>query len=356
MKQRNSKRARIKRLLVERVGNLPPDTRLPTERELCEKFDVARMTVSKALAELVEEKALYRIQGRGTFVGYRPGGERTIFFVGNRNDWNCEPLAHTQSIFMKMQNLAYEKHINIELLDVNAQNNASFDPTPIKRLRSDDKVFLYFSPSHIPEMYQLLAESGSQITHMCFDTEVHKIFAPFRRHWHSLYYDRKKTIKKAIRLLTPKGRKKIALLTYVNHVEFQHVSGYREGIIAAGLALEPNLILSTPNTVASAFGYCKNLLLLRRLYSFDALITSHAAITIGAQKAIEDSGISIPDDIALLSMDDSRELRDNITPVSAMVMPETAIIERVLEIITADSYAKGAIETYTGEFKERKTT
>ena len=191
---------------------------------------------------------------------------------------------------------------------------------------------------------------------MCFDTEVYEIFAPFRKHWHSLYYDRKETIKKAIRFLVSKGRKKIALLTYVNHVACPHVSGYREGLVEAGVELEPNLILSTPNTVANAFRYCKNLLLLRRMYDFDALIASHPSIALGAQKAMEDSGISIPDDIALLAMDDAEELRDNITPVSAMGMPEADIIERALDLFDTNTYKRGECETYTGELKHRKTT
>jgi GntR family transcriptional regulator len=41
---------------------------IPPERELCEKFDVSRMTVNKAIMTLVNEGVLYRQQGKGTYV------------------------------------------------------------------------------------------------------------------------------------------------------------------------------------------------------------------------------------------------------------------------------------------------
>lgn len=41
---------------------------IPSERELCERFDVSRMTVRQAVDALVVEGLLERVQGRGTFV------------------------------------------------------------------------------------------------------------------------------------------------------------------------------------------------------------------------------------------------------------------------------------------------
>lgn len=41
---------------------------IPSERELCERHEVSRMTARQAVKELVHEGILYREQGRGTFV------------------------------------------------------------------------------------------------------------------------------------------------------------------------------------------------------------------------------------------------------------------------------------------------
>lgn len=50
-------------------GVYPVHSRIPSEQELCETYQVSRVTVRKALAELTQEGLLKRHQGKGTFVG-----------------------------------------------------------------------------------------------------------------------------------------------------------------------------------------------------------------------------------------------------------------------------------------------
>lgn len=49
---------------------LKPGDKVPSERELCDKFGVSRMTVRQAIGDLVAEGKLERIQGKGTFVAH----------------------------------------------------------------------------------------------------------------------------------------------------------------------------------------------------------------------------------------------------------------------------------------------
>jgi len=49
-----------------------PGRQLPTERALCDRFAVSRITVRRALQILEEEALVRRRQGRGTFVNARP--------------------------------------------------------------------------------------------------------------------------------------------------------------------------------------------------------------------------------------------------------------------------------------------
>lgn len=51
--------------------------KIPTEVELSEKYDISRVTVRKAITELVEEGYLIKKQGKGTFVS-KPKIERKI--------------------------------------------------------------------------------------------------------------------------------------------------------------------------------------------------------------------------------------------------------------------------------------
>lgn len=49
-------------------GTFQPDDRLPSERELAERYGVSRITATVALQELVRSGLAYRRQGKGTFV------------------------------------------------------------------------------------------------------------------------------------------------------------------------------------------------------------------------------------------------------------------------------------------------
>lgn len=50
------------------AGVYPVHSRIPSEQELCDAYQVSRVTVRKALAELTREGLLRRMQGKGTFV------------------------------------------------------------------------------------------------------------------------------------------------------------------------------------------------------------------------------------------------------------------------------------------------
>lgn len=59
---------RLRESLIEMIRDLPEGSALPTERALCERFDVSRGTVRSVLQRLETEQRIYRHQGRGTFV------------------------------------------------------------------------------------------------------------------------------------------------------------------------------------------------------------------------------------------------------------------------------------------------
>lgn len=52
------------------------DTRIPTESELVETYEVARSTARRAVAALREEGLVYAVQARGTYVARLDGPTR----------------------------------------------------------------------------------------------------------------------------------------------------------------------------------------------------------------------------------------------------------------------------------------
>jgi GntR family transcriptional regulator len=57
----------IREILRSEYSQLPPRTTIPTELELIERFGVSRITLRKAVDDLVVDGLLERHQGRGTF-------------------------------------------------------------------------------------------------------------------------------------------------------------------------------------------------------------------------------------------------------------------------------------------------
>jgi GntR family transcriptional regulator len=58
----------LRAILEGLLGALPPGTALPSERELAERYGLARMTVRNEIERLTTEGSVYRLHGRGTFV------------------------------------------------------------------------------------------------------------------------------------------------------------------------------------------------------------------------------------------------------------------------------------------------
>ncbi len=69
------------------TGELRADGRLPTERELSERFDVGRRFVRRALDQLEADGLVWRRQGKGTFAGQPsdPTGELAARITGETN-------------------------------------------------------------------------------------------------------------------------------------------------------------------------------------------------------------------------------------------------------------------------------
>src|ERR1700754_2295075 len=58
----------LREILEGLLAELEPGSALPSERELAERYGVARMTVRGEIDRLTQEGVTYRIHGRGTFV------------------------------------------------------------------------------------------------------------------------------------------------------------------------------------------------------------------------------------------------------------------------------------------------
>ena len=66
------------------VNRLAPNTRIPSERDLCEMWGVSRSTLRQAVDALVCRGVLYRISGSGVYVS---GGKKNRNMVSRVLFW-----------------------------------------------------------------------------------------------------------------------------------------------------------------------------------------------------------------------------------------------------------------------------
>lgn len=101
------------------------------------------------------------------------------------------------------------------------------------------------------------------------------------------------------------GRKNIAFLGDVSEhsPEFElRYKGYMRGLEKAGIALDSRLQINAETSEEE--GYKATLKLLQKRIPFDAIFGASDLIAIGAIKALEEAGMAVPGDVAVMGFDD----------------------------------------------------
>src|SRR4051812_19095080 len=62
------KHQQLREILLDLIDASTPETPIPSERDLSNRYGVARMTVRQAVESLVAEGRLFKVAGKGTFV------------------------------------------------------------------------------------------------------------------------------------------------------------------------------------------------------------------------------------------------------------------------------------------------
>jgi GntR family transcriptional regulator len=137
----------LKERLVQRItsGVWPPETRLPSERELCDLFGISRITVRQALDQLVTEGRLVRSHGRGTFVALTPVRKQLLPLVGFSEDMasrGLHPGARTLRFESAQPSAAVARELQIQ------QGNPII---VLKRVRLADGAPMAVETVHAPE-------------------------------------------------------------------------------------------------------------------------------------------------------------------------------------------------------------
>ena len=150
--------AQLRQSLIDRIsgGGLGPHARLPSEAELCAEFGVSRTVVREALNQLVVERRVYKIQGKGSFVA---DAREDQDFVGSTTSFSGDFVgkSHVVSRRVLSQRLrpASEREARMLRLDPSESRIVELD-----RLLTIDRtprmlVYTVLRPSVVPGMENL---------------------------------------------------------------------------------------------------------------------------------------------------------------------------------------------------------
>ncbi len=133
-------------------GIYTADEKLPSENQLCQKFDVSRVTVRKALQTLENDGLIYRSQGLGSFVSDDRTRQSLMQLTDFEEDMKRAGLEPSSKVLQFKAVTVSEKVANMLNIDP--------DSTAIRldRLRLGDDQPIAFDITWLPMFYGQLLE------------------------------------------------------------------------------------------------------------------------------------------------------------------------------------------------------
>jgi len=138
------------------AGVYPAGARIPSEQLLCDTYGVSRVTVRKAMLDLVQEGLLVRRQGKGTFV------------ADERIQRDLQQITSFSAACRQMGHSASARLISAELTEASAEDAEKLNlPAGVRvveicRLRLCDNEPVMLEINRFPESYAFLLQENAE--------------------------------------------------------------------------------------------------------------------------------------------------------------------------------------------------
>lgn len=137
----------------------------------------------------------------------------------------------------------------------------------------------------------------------------------------------------ATRHLLSLGRRTIGIISgprALGHIRAR-LHGYSRALSEAGVAAEGSWIRD--GEVSFAGGYARARALCAETPFLDGVIVTQNQIALGAMVALRDSGVTVPDDVAAVALDDGDAYLALTPPLSGIVVPQYEMGKRSAELL-----------------------
>lgn len=317
-------------ILKERVdsGMWPNGTSLPSEKELCAEFNVARGTIRQALQTLEREGYLRREQGRGTFVQISSGAapdraqsRRLAFIVPYVRD------SSVPTILIGFQQIAEQAGFSVIFNHVN--NDLRQQERVIRKLMSENVagIALYPVDSENLALAVLddLAQAGIPI--VLIDRYLRGAATDY------VMADHFGGAIRGTHYLFEQGHRRVGFVSWLSPaVSMEHrYLGYAQALAERDVALDEQLICRVEGY--PVFEYSRLMAYLTGPQRPTAVFTANDQIAIALYRAAASVGLSIPGDLSVLSFDNLDVSSHLDPPLTTLAQPFAQIGQAAAELL-----------------------
>ncbi len=296
----------VKRKLEAELAKLAPHTRLPSRPAIAKRYEAARTTVERAISELIGEGLLYARDGSGTYVAER-GAARSGGLpagAGSAAAWGLV-IPDIQSyiypgIVRGAEDVAHDRSVN--LIICNTDNRYDKQRQVVERLLASDVQGMLIVPAIEGEAdlspFLKLRDSGIPFVFLHRSVEGVSASKVVTNNFFGGYM--------AVRHLLNEGRRRIAYISrpwYTSSAE--RYQGYLSALAEGGVAVDEQLVRFEESFHDPGQGYASMRDLLQLPEPPDAVFCFNDELALGVYRALEEAGLTIGGDIAVVGCDDT---------------------------------------------------
>ncbi len=298
----------IKRLIA--IGKLREGDRVPSEKELSERYRVSQITSKNALVGLMEEGLLVRIQGKGTFVMSRPENAAALDQLG---EWTAGPgkSGRIGLVLPTMKTKVDQRFLdNIEKYASAAGYEVMLRITRESQLE-ESKAISSFLKQGVDGMIIFPVENetyNDSILRLSLDRFPFVLIDRFLKEikTYSVSSDNINGTREAVEYLLNKGHSSIAFISpeITNTVTDERAQGFEQAFLEHGLSIDKSLWCLLPlEEIASGQSVEHIKAFLEGSPHITGIITANTELCRNAYKAAAASRRRVPDELELITFD-----------------------------------------------------
>lgn len=304
-------------------GSYKAGDKLPGENILSERFGVSRQTVRQALGTLEREGFLERVHGSGTYVKniIPPNitGGKTICVMTTYLDDYIFPFI-VSGIEKVLTASGYEMNLKL------TRNKVATERTNLLALRNSNICGLIVegTKTALPNPNLTLFKELCNIP-ILFINSYYSELDP--EHLNYVIVDDKGGARKAVKHLIDNGHKKINGIFKIDDMQgHERFKGFMSAIYGEGLSFDESSVVwySTEN-MNEIFSAVNAQTLLDKLGDCTAVICYNDEVAVLLIRALQTMGKSVPDDMSIVSFDNSSLSQITQTGLTSVAHPGTEL-------------------------------